>query len=122
MDINKEPQAKFTITSYDAEGITIHTQKYTSSTIVSKNHIEANWGVLKISELDENNLQTILNLNPEIIIIGHDATDEQIPMNIRVLLANKRIGIESMSVGSACRTFNILLNDNRNVVYAYIKN
>ncbi len=121
MEINKEPQARFSIESYDTESITIQAKKYTSSTLVSKNHIETDWNVQKISDLNENNIQNILSLNPEIIIIGHNITNEQIPLNIRALLTKNRIGIESMSVGAACRTFNILLNENRNVVYAYIK-
>ena len=121
MEINKEPKAKFTIESYDAESITIQTKKYTSSTLVSKNNIETNWDVQKITDLNADNIQTILALNPEIIIIGHFLADKQIPIDIRALLAKQRIGIESMSVGAACRTFNILLSENRNVVYAYIK-
>lgn len=121
MEINKEPKTKFSIQSYDTESITIQNTKYTSSTIISKNHIESNWAVQSLGDLNVNNIQSLLSLNPEIIIIGHNNIDEQIPIEIRTLLTKNRIGIESMSVGAACRTFNILLNEDRNVVYAFIK-
>ncbi len=121
MEINKENKAKFAIESYDAESVTIQSEKYTTSILISSNKIETNWEVRTIADLNTDNIQKILSLKPEIIIIGHDNIDTQIPINIRVLLTKQRIGIESMSVGAACRTFNILLNENRNVVYAYIK-
>lgn len=120
MEINKEPKTKFSIQSYDTESITVQNTKYTSSTIISKNHIQTNWEVRNLSDLSVNNIQCLLSLNPEIIIVGHNLIDQQIPIDTRALLTKHRIGIESMSVGAACRTFNILLNEDRNVVYAFI--
>jgi uncharacterized protein len=120
MEINKEPKTKFSIQTYDTESITVQDTKYTSSTIISKNHIESNWDPQTLSDLNANNIQSLLSLNPEIIIIGHNKIDEQIPIEIRALLTKHRIGIESMSVGAACSTFNILLNEDRKVVYAFI--
>lgn len=122
MEINKEPNAKHTIASYDTESITIQSKRYTSSILISKNHLETTWNIKQISDLNEEQIQKILCLEPEIIIIGHNVSNEQIPINTRILLTKKGIGIESMSIGAACRTFNILLNENRNVVYGCILN
>lgn len=120
MEINKEPKVKFSIDTYDAESITIQSKKYNSSTLISNKSIETNLTIKKISDLNENNIEMFLNLNPEIIIIGHNNQDEQVPINVRIILTKKGIGIESMSVGAACRTFNILLSEKRNVVFGYI--
>lgn len=120
MEINKEPKTKFSIQTYDLDSITVHNTKYTSSTIISKNHIASDWEPQSLTDLNANNIQSLLALNPEIIIIGHNNINEQIPIEMRALLTQHRIGIESMSVGAACRTFNILLNEDRNVVYGFI--
>lgn len=120
MEINKEDSSLLSIESYDAQSITIQGNTYTNSTIVSKLGITDNWQVNSITEVNEDNIQALLTSNPEIIIFGHDQTDQQLPINVRSLLAKQRIGAESMSVGAACRTFNILLSENREVVYAYI--
>lgn len=120
MEINKEDSSPLSIESYDEQSITIQGNTYTNSTIVSIQGITENWQVNSISEVNEENIKSLLASNPEIIIFGHTQTDQQIPINIRSLLAKRRIGAESMSVGAACRTFNILISENRKVVYAYI--
>ena len=48
-----------------------------------------------------------------------------IPENFRLcqcmsLLSQQRIGIECMSIGAACRTYNILLSEHRAVVAGFI--
>lgn len=120
MEINKEDSSPLTIESYDAQSITIQGNRYTNSTIISNKEIIDNWLVNSITDLNPENIQSLLASNPEIIIFGHNQTEQQLPISIRSLLAKHRIGAESMSVGAACRTFNILLSENREVVFAAI--
>lgn len=120
MEINKEDSSPLAVESYSEQSITIQGKEYSTSTIVSNKNINTDWQINSIEELNTDNIQDLLANNPEIIIFGHQHPEKQIPMHIRTILANNRIGSESMSVGAACRTFNILLSEDRNVVYAYI--
>lgn len=120
MEINKEAKSPFAIESYNEQSITIQGKRYTTSTIISSKMINTEWQIKSITDLNADNIQSLLTSKPEIIIFGHQQPQKQIPIPIRILLANQSIGSESMSVGAACRTFNILLSENRNVIYAYI--
>ena len=75
-----------------------------------------------IKELNEKSLEPLLTLEPVIIIIGHQQPGIYVPMSVMQYLSKQRIGIECMSIGAACRTFNVLLNEQRNVVIGVIFN
>lgn len=120
MEINRQDNHTFTIKSYDEQSITVAETQYTHSIFISNQKIQTDWPVNSITDLTENNIQPLLNFNPEIIIIGHTDINLQLPISTRIFLAQQRIGIENMNIGSACRTFNILLSEGRKVVFGYI--
>ena len=120
MDICLESTEPNSIKSYDDKSITIGSVNYQNSLIVRKDDIQTNWQVKSILELSEESIQPLLITNPEIIIIGHNQLNTIIPMPILAYLSKKRIGIESMSLGAACRTFNVLLNEQRSVVFGVV--
>lgn len=96
-------------------------QNYYSSIAIYKNKIIENWiENNNIKNLNINNLQEFLNYKPEIFILGTGET--QIFPNSDFLqnLANNKIACEVMSTNSACKTFNILQQENRNVFAALI--
>ena len=78
------------------------------------------WPVCRIQELNESNLADILQFNPEIILLGHGQPGVLAPMDVHQALSKSRIGMECMSIGAACRTFNVLLNEQRDVVLILI--
>ena len=120
MHIQLETPTPNTIRSYTAEHVTIGTIEYTHSIIVSGEHIISEWPVYSLQELTKTNLGPALSLKPEIIIIGHQQPTIALPMAVMQCLSNQRIGIECMSIGAACRTFNVLLAEKRNVIIGLI--
>ena len=122
MELNKEAAATFAIQSYDKTSVTINGHKYASSLIVNKNAINSTWEITDITTLDTHQLEDLLQYSPEIIIFGHNNNSALLPMSVRAHLAQLGVGSECMSLGAACRTFNILLGEGRNVVFAVILN
>ena len=120
MQINREPTERHSIQAYMESEIQVNNIRYQHSLILSKNKIIPNWPVKSIQELNEETLQPILQINPEVIIIGHTQPATQLPISILQHLSNLRIGIECMLIGPACRTFNVLLNEHRNVAAGII--
>jgi len=120
MNINIETKDKHTIRSYSNSEIMVGDDIYKSSLIISKETIISLWQINLIKDLDLSKLEPILNLNPEVIIIGHEAKGIMIPMQIMEYLSKKRIGIECMTIGAASRTFNVLLSEDRSVVAGFI--
>ncbi len=121
MHINLESADQHTIQSYSDSEIQIYNKCYQDSIIISGNKIISTWGIHSVQELsNEAMLAPLLQLNPEIIIIGHKQLGIQLPIEVTQRLSKLRIGIENMSIGAACRTFNVLLSERRVVVAGII--
>lgn len=119
MQINVETPEQHTIRSYSAAHICIGTTTYSSSCLVSHDQIIEKWPVNSIKALNINTLEVALALNPDVILIGQNQL-EQCPVDVLQYLSKQRIGLECMSIGAACRTFNLLLSERRPVVAGFI--
>lgn len=119
MQINREARDKHTIQSYSDSQITIYSANYNDSLIIGRDTIITPWAIHTVDALTDEHLQPIIALQPEVVIIGHSGK-AHVPMNCIQALARLRIGIECMSIGAACRTFNVLLSEQRAVVLGVI--
>lgn len=120
MHINLQAADHHAIQSYSSDAIQINAIKYESSLIVSREEIITDLAIKRIQEMDPEFLADVLRLNPEVILIGHEQSGQFPPMEIIQALGEKRIGFECMSIGAACRTFNVLLSEDRAVVAVFI--
>jgi uncharacterized protein len=116
MQINRETGNQNAIQSYSDTSITINHESYTKSIIVSSDKIIPYWPVEDIEHLTNLLMQPILELEPEIILIGHEGRAGFLPIPLVQSLTKQRISIEAMSIGAACRTFNVLICESRAVV------
>ncbi len=120
MHIQLEPADNNAIRSYTTTHITAGNSSYQNSIIIHRDTIISPWHIHSLQELDEKNLDQALQLNPEIIIIGHQQPGTLIPITVMAYLSKQRVGIECMSIGAASRTFNVLLSEQRRVVAGII--
>lgn len=120
MHINLEATEQHAVQAYSDNKVQINSIVYETSLIVSKAEIITDLTIKNIQEIDDHYFDLVVNLNPEIVIIGHQNTGKFPPFKIITLLSQRRIGIECMSIGAACRTYNVLLSENRAVVAGFI--
>ena len=78
----------------------------------------ANWPPACVNELQLNHLETLFELRPELVLLGTGARQQFAPAPIRAAFTTQRIGLEAMDLGAACRTFNILVQEDRRVAAA----
>ncbi|MFW0028875.1 MAG: Mth938-like domain-containing protein [Coxiella endosymbiont of Dermacentor nuttalli] len=112
----------YQIRAYDAVSVTINETLYTSSVIVSPSKLISDWKPKSLEELKSEHFQIVLSLNPDVVIFG---TGKKFifPVQEKLrLLFQKRIGIESMDTGAACRTYAALMSEGRKIVAALIIN
>ena len=116
MQINKEPRDKHAIQSYSLEQIIINNETYEDNLLITHDTIITDWTNKKISDLYIGDIQSLLNIKPEILIIGHE--DKNLLPNFELMqaLSKNNIGFEFMTIGAACRTFNVLLSEERRAV------
>lgn len=120
MQINQEACDTHSIQSYTDKKITINHIDYHSSLIVGRNTLITPWPIDSIVHLNETLLAPMLALKPEVILIGQNNPQDRLPMLLLHYLAQKRIGVECMSIGASARTFNVLLSEERAVILGVI--
>ena len=121
MKFERDPaDGRNTFTGYGAGYVEVNGKRYSSSLVVSGERLVIDWPATSVDALAADHLAAILELKPEIAILGTGATF-RFPDPARLAaLHQARIGVEVMDTPAACRTYNILLGEGRNVVAALI--
>jgi uncharacterized protein len=106
------------IRGYSPQEIRIGEQRLLASCIVSADQLIEEWPPKTFAELAPEHLEAILALKPELVLLGTGPTQRFPPSAIRSAFTSQGVGLEVMDLGAACRTFNILVQEERRVVAA----
>ena len=121
MELNLEvPRDHLFIRSITAEGIRVGDDHYDRPFIISRKQIDASWRVASVEEINAESLDPIFELKPELVLIGCGERQAFLPPAIQALFFQRNIGFEVMITDAACRTFNVLVAEGRNVVAGLI--
>ena len=121
MEFNLEvPQNHFFIRSVSAAGIRVDQEIYVNPFIISGQRIVPQWDVESVDDIDEDSLQAIFDLEPEVILIGTGDRQVFLPPATQVHFFRRNFGFEVMTTDAACRTFNVLAAEGRHVVAALL--
>jgi uncharacterized protein len=93
-----------------------HFYNASNSFIVSTNTLIKDWPLDEVQYLASDHLQTILDLEPELVLLGTGQKQHFPEMKLFAQFYNQGIGVEIMDSAAACRTFNILAGEGRKVV------
>lgn len=117
LDVN---QSRYQIRAYMPGFIQINDQTFTQSLIVAPDHLIENWQPQSITELTPAAFASVIALKPDILLIGTGSALVLLSLELYGELINLGIGVEIMDTSAACRTYNALSAENRNVVAALI--
>ena len=104
------------IRSYSNGAFRINDTVIRSNIVISRTYIEENWLESGYKGFAAQHLDAIISMKPEIIILG---TGEKMTIPDQRILAyvnQQHIGIEIMDTGAACRSYNLLIDEGRDVV------
>lgn len=109
------------VQSYGNGGFQIGDQIITGSILLFPDRI-VTWPVVRFEDLRIEHFDEVLKAEPkiEILVIGCGATMALVPATIRGRLRARHLAHESMNTGAACRTYNLLLAEDRRVAAALI--
>jgi uncharacterized protein len=110
------------ITGYGDGFVSINTQRYNSSVIVTPNRAVTEWSAREFAALRAADFQALIDLHPEIVLLGTGERQQFPRPEFMRMFAEARIGFEAMDSRAACRTYNILMSEGRDVVAALIVN
>jgi uncharacterized protein len=108
------------ITAYSESYIEVNKRRHAGSLIVRPQELILDWNVKCISDLTEQHLSKIAEFNSEVVLLGTGEKHQFLHPKIYQSLAIKGIPIECMTTAAACRTYNILMSEGRNVLAAMI--
>lgn len=111
------------ITSYDPNGfIQIGPKRFSHSFVMSWHGDRFDWDITNFESLKAEHFAHLAQLkpSPELIIFGSGAVLRFPPPSVLTSLMQARIGIETMDLAAACRTYNILVSEGRHVVGAFL--
>ncbi len=116
MKFSLAPQHPYEIRSYAPGQVVVGETRYTEALLLASDAPPRAWPPQTSSQLIEEHFQCLLTLDPEIVVFGSGAKLHFPPAALTQCLAQRRIGLETMDTASACRTYNILLSEDRRVV------
>jgi len=122
MDLTlQNPGAHHFIHSVSSDGIRVVDQVCSGSIIVSASRLITDWPVHSAENLTARHLAQILELEPEIVLLGTGDRQVFLAPELMMVFYRAAIGVEIMNTQAACRTFNVLVSEGRNVVAALIQ-
>ena len=114
------PEGRNSFTGYGEGYVAVNGTRHASSLVVSAERLVTDWPATSVDTLSADHLAAVLELKPEIVLLGSGAAF-RFPEQARLApLYKAGIGVEVMDTPAACRTYNILLGEGRNVVAALI--
>jgi len=103
-----------------ARSITVVDREITSSFLLSPQHAVENWPVTTSAELNESHVAALLELKPEVVLLGTGERQVFPAASFMAGLLRKGVGVEVMDNAAAARTYDLLAGENRRVVAAFI--
>ena len=115
------PEGRHVIESYGDEGFRINGERHSGPVIVWPEGVAA-WEVSAVASAAIETLDAMFAAEPpiEILLIGSGAAFAVAPAELRHALGARGIAVESMDTGAACRTYNVLMAEDRRVAAALI--
>ncbi len=108
------------ITGYMDGFVEVNKTRYTNHLIVMPNQIVQDWLVNGFADLTAGHFNELLELKPDVILLGTGKTHRFVHPKLTASLMEKGIAVECMTTHAACRTYNILMSEGRHVAAALI--
>lgn len=114
------PTGQNVISGYGPGYVTVGQVRHETNLVVMPETLLAPWAPGGYEGLGEDDFAAVAQLQPEIVLLGTGARQRfPAPQLLRPLIA-ARIGYEVMDLGSACRTYTILMAEGRRVAAALL--
>jgi len=110
-----KPSGNYIINEYSKNTVTINNECYEKSLYLSPNTFIEHVPLQHSSDLTLQAINFVIELAPEIVILGSGGTLQFPPASIVAHFADNNIGFETMDHSAACRTYSVLSAEHRDV-------
>ena len=109
------PSGAHLVRGYGAGEVRVGESRMTSACIVSPQRLITDWRPQNPAALEFDDLAPVFELAPELALLGWAGGQPYLPARQRAWFLERRIAIEPMELGAACRTYHGLVQDGRSV-------
>jgi uncharacterized protein len=102
------------------EEVRLRDRSVRGSLIVTRETVLDGWKPPAPEALTLDDFRDLLALEPEVVLLGTGARQRLPPPSLYAAFAERGIGLEVMDNRAACRTYNVLLGEFRDVAVALI--
>ena len=107
-------------TGYGQGYVSINHQRFEHNLLVMPGRDITPWEPTSFDALSAADFSALLELKPELVILGTGATLRFPKPELTRSLAAAQVGFEAMDTKAACRTYNVLVAEGRKVLAAII--
>lgn len=106
------------ITGYGDDFIAINQQRYLTNMIVMPDQILLDWSENTLQTLSTEHFDVLCQIKPEVVLLGTGVKHQFLHPKLYQTLTELNIPLECMTTAAACRTYNILMSEGRNIAAA----
>lgn len=122
MELHTDKVSGNYIQSVSLDALTVAGILYPGPLIVSPTRIITPWTLGPLQSLTLADFAPVLALNPEVILFGTGPLHRFFQHRLMTHILSQGVGFEVMATPAACRTYNVLMGEDRRVVAALILN
>jgi len=104
-----------TVTAYGDDYIEINQVRYAHSVLLMPEGAVMQWPVASFAALGAEHFNMLLEFEPELVVFGSGKRLRFPHPKMTSALAERRIGVDTMDMQAACRTYNVLMAEGRKV-------
>jgi len=122
MKFVREPGSAVTVRHVEKGKIKIGNEELAENVVLFRDEIHRHWQPADIDNPTSQDLADLIREKPDVIIFGTGWQTRLPPRELVFALARLGIGFEMMDTPAACRTFNVLVSEDRDVAAVLIIN
>ncbi len=111
---------QFTFTGYGIGFVMVNGERHDRSVIVTADQVRTDWGATTFDALTPLHFERLAALDCEIVLLGAGAKFRFPSPALINIVRGAGVGFEVMDTWAACRTYNILLAEDRKVAAAVL--
>ena len=120
MKFHLQAAASNVVTGSGPGWIRVGTRDYRDNVVLTPSSVDPGFAPQGFDALTSSDFERLLVSSPQIVLLGTGASQRFPHPRLIAPLLEARVGVEVMDTRAACRTYNILVAEGRNVVAALI--
>ena len=109
-----------TFTGHGDGYITVNDKRYEQPLVVTAATVQTDWPATDFASLTAEHFDFFLEMRPEVLLLGTGKQQQFAHPQLYQKLIQAGIAVEFMDTPAACRTYNILVAEDRKVVAAVL--